>query len=373
MDFVYNSFKIRYVLLNKLFREQHFNNVKSITLYINLESVLNPLHQNSYEEYLSSCTQDAIQEEYISVIANIINIAAHYRSYFTREHVFSNIVYYYTDFTDQKHYNNSVHIPKYRKNYCDMYKDKKYERVNEILVGAIEYCHKIVDFLDSVYILKSDRLDGSVIPYLCHDDKRLKADLNLLLTKDVYDWQYVNHGFMVLVPKGDDSVLLNREVFMKYLLYKNDMMDKYKVVISSELYPFILSVMGNKKRNLEKVRGIGFKRLYKELENLYIKDYISEENEYCYNIEYLNDLIRSNNGFYDTGVKELISSNYYAIDLDRQLNIADSNDNDKILSSIINRYDTNGLKRLNDHTFSDNPINLVELNNYYPNPLKDVI
>ena len=47
MDFLFNAFKIRYVKMNKLFRDLHLNGVKSITLYINLESIINPLHQKS--------------------------------------------------------------------------------------------------------------------------------------------------------------------------------------------------------------------------------------------------------------------------------------------------------------------------------------
>ena len=149
------------------------------------------------------------------------------------------------------------------------------------------------------------------------------------------------------------------------------MLDKYKLVISPKLYPFILSVMGNRKRNLPKVKGIGFKKLYKELEKLYIKDYLSDEHPSTYNIEYLDELIRTNNGLFNNTIKELITDNYYAIDLERQFNISDPVDNDSIISGIINRYDNNGLQRLNDKTFADNPIQLVELNNYYPNILKD--
>ena len=98
---------------------------------------------------------------------------------------------------------------------------------------------------------------------------------------------------------------------------------------------------------------------------------MSDENPASYNIEYLNDLIKSSNGFYNTGVRELICNNYYAIDLDRQLNISNKDDNDNILSGLIDRYDTSGLKKLNDKTSADHPINLVELNNYYADPLKD--
>ena len=371
MDFMFNSFKIRYVKMNKMFRDLHLNGIKTITLYINLESILNPLHQKSFEEFLVSCPLDALTDEYKRVISNIINIAAHYRAYFTRERVYSNIVFFYNDFDSGNKYNNSVHIKKYRKAYHDMYNDMKYEKTNEVIRWAVTYCHKIIDFIDHVYILKSDRLDSSVIPYLCMDTKYLKSDLDLLLTKDPYDFQYVNQGFMILLPHGDDSVVLHKGTLIKYLLFKNDMLDKYKFLISPMLYPFMLSVTGNKKRNLNKLKGIGFKKLYKGLEKLYIEDYLSDENPASYNIEYLNDLIKSSNGFYDNGVRELICNNYYAIDLDRQLNISNVDDNDKILSDIVDRYDTNGLKKLNDKTFADYPINLVELNNYYHNPLKD--
>ena len=38
-----------------------------------------------------------------------------------------------------------------------------------------------------------------------------------------------------------------------------------------------------------------------------------------------------------------------------------------ILADAVNKADNNGLKKLNDKVFSDYPMQLVELNNYYKN------
>lgn len=371
MDYLFNSFKIKYVIMNKLFGKLDLRTVNSITLYINLESVINALHRNDYEEALQTLTKEEINGQCKRLISNIINLAAHYRLYFTRSKVSSNIVFYYQDFDAYKNFYNSLYIPKYRKHFFDMYHNDKFDLVNDIIMSCVNYVKSIIDCIDAVYILKSDIIEASLIPLIGHKDKRLKSDLNIVLTKDLYDLQYVNHGFLVMLPEKEESVILHKNNVMSYLRYKHDLTEKYKVDINPLLLPFMLSVIGDKKRSLEKIRGVGFKKLYKSLEKLYEEDYLDDENPLSFNIEHLSELIKESSFFIDNGVKETISANYMCINLDRQINLVDNYVIEDMLDGLINKFDNNGLKRLNDKIFADYPLNIVELNNYNKNIFKD--
>ena len=373
MDYLFNSFKIKYVIMNKLFGKLDLKTVNSITLYINLESVINALHRNDYEEALQTFTKDEINGQCKRLISNIINLTAHYRLYFTRSKVSSNIVFYYQNFDTYKNFYNSLYLPKYRKHYFDMYHNDKYELVNDIIISCVSYVKSIIDCIDAVYILKSDIIESSLIPLIGHKDKRLKSDLNIVLTKDLYDLQYVNHGFLVMLPEKEESVILHKKNVMSYLRYKHDLSDKYKVDINPLLLPFMLSVLGDKKRSLEKIRGIGFKKLYKSLEKLYEEDYLDDDNPLCFNLEHLSELIKESSFFIDNGVKETISANYMSINLDRQINLVDTYVAEDMLDGLINKFDNNGLKRINDKIFADYPLNIVELNNYNKNIFKDAV
>lgn len=369
MDYIFNSFKIKYINLNNLFGKLDLNNINKVTLYINLESVLSKLHRDYYEETLLTCTKSELANNHKALISNIINLAAHYRLFFTRSKVASNIVFYYSDFDGYKRYNNTVYIDKYRKTYFDTYHNPKRDLLLGMINEAVRISHSIIDYIDRVFILSSDRLESSVIPYMAHKDQRLKSDLNLILTRDIYDFQYVNHGFLVLYPEKEESIILHKKNLMKFLRFKNDYEDKYHVDISPKLLPFILSIIGDKKRSLPKVTGIGFKKIYKSLEKLYDKEFIIDEDPSTMSIEHLAELLKTNNGFYDNGIREIIGNNYFAIDLDRQLNIASDSHNHEILDNVNNKFDTNGLKKLNDKVFSDYPLHLIELNNYSKNKI----
>ena len=368
LDYQFNSFKVKYIYLNKLFNHETFKNIQSVNLYINLECLINGFHQPKFEEVLTTCTKVEINNYYKSFISNIINLAAHYRFYFTKSKIESAIIFYYNKFDSYKMLNNTIYNDDYRKYYYNSYNNDKYTLMNSIITDGIPYAKTIADYIDRVYILSSDKVDSSLIPYIIKDDRKVKANLNMILTKDLYDFQYANHNFFLLYPDKEESCIIYKNNLMKFMRYHFNMdEEKIKIDISPKLITFILSVLGDKKRNMKKVTGVGFKKIYKGLEKLYIKDYIDDSDPNSLSIEHLGELIKTNNGFFDIGIKRTIGNNYFSIDLDKQYNILKPYMIDEILADVINKADGNGLKKLNDKVFSDYPIQLVELNNYYKN------
>ena len=368
MDIYFNFFKIKFMRLADKIRELNLRDVKNVNVFINLESVVWLLHKPHIEEALVVATKEQFNDARINFISNVINLAAHYRNFFTKAHVQSNIIFFYNDFQHQKKFNNVSFVKDYRKNWCKFFNRDEYKLTNQIILDGMNVVNTIIEYIDSVFILNSDRLESSCIPYLCSKEKKLKADINFIVTRDMYDFQYVNHGFMILYPDKEETIILNRKNLMQYLLYKNNMNieDGSRIELPTLLYSFIYSIMGDKKRDLPKVRGVGFKKLYKSLEKLLTKDYISEYDEKTCSIEHLAEFIKDNDGLFKLELKATIAKNYFSVDVERQMNITDNYMLDPILNQIQNHYDNRNLKKLNDKVFYKFPLHLEELNNYYP-------
>ena len=79
IDIIFNLFKVRYICMTELFKKLELKNVNTVNFFINLESVYKGLHRDSFEQLLSTCTKDEINNNYKCFISNIINLAAHYR------------------------------------------------------------------------------------------------------------------------------------------------------------------------------------------------------------------------------------------------------------------------------------------------------
>ena len=165
---------------------------------------------------------------------------------------------------------------------------------------------------------------------------------------------------------------------MKFLRFKNDMDEaNLRYEINPKLLSFMMAVLGNKKRNIEKIKGIGFKKLYKSLENLYLKDYIDDEIPSSLNYESLNELIKEKQGFLPIDIREKIGFNYMTIDIERQAKIVQGSEMALIKDQLVNKFDNGSIKKLNDKIFCDYPIQLQELRNYdknsfMRNPFEDV-
>ena len=145
---------------------------------------------------------------------------------------------------------NHIYNKRYRKDFMNSYVyGDRYEITNGMINEGITYAKTICDYIDRVFLITSPIVEASMIPYLLKNNQRLKPDLNIILTKDNYDLQYVNHKCIILWPNKDESIILTKSNIMSFLRYKNEMdEDKVRVNLSTSLIPFILSVLGDKKR-----------------------------------------------------------------------------------------------------------------------------
>lgn len=363
-DMLFNLFKVRFIYLDNLFQKINIENrVSNVNLYINLESVLDTLHRNEIEDTLRGMNRAEYQDAHINFVSNVINLAAHYRLFFKKNKVKTNIVFFYNNLDNFYRLNNSVYVPGYRSHYAEKYFDQRYTAINNIIKNSMKYLSTIINYLDGIYILHSNRLESSVIPYLLEEKKCLPCNMKIILSKDKYDLQYVNKNFLLIYPYKDQSVILTKHNIIDFIKQKEKLKPDYPD-ISPLLIPFIYAVLGDRKRNLYKIKGFGVKKIYKNLVDLYEKGFISDTEPNSLTLESIAQFIKSRNGMVDTDLKERIMQNYFVVDLDRQLNISNDAFNTEIVNQLVNELDNTNLKKINNTVFANHPMQLLELNNY---------
>lgn len=366
IDPIFNSYKVKYILMDKLFKKIKFNDerdkmkIETVNIFINLESVMMKLHREYIEESLHSLSKNEYKEAYITLISNIINLSAHYRKYFTKYKIKTNIFYFYNEFNNRNKYYNIPIIDNYRKYYYDKMTGSKYNLINELFREGIKFSNTIIDYIQKVYFLSSDSVESSCIPLYIVKENIFPSNMNIIVSNDMYDMQYVNHNFLLIYPYKEESVILGKHNLFEFLKRKYDYENTDE--LSPLLINFFISVMGDKKRNLEKIKGMGFKKIYKGLVKLYKKGFIDIYVPSTLKIHQLLPLIKTTNGIFDTEYQELIAANYQCIDIERQLKIAHKTSLDVILDNIIDKIDSRSLKELNDKIFDGHPLELEELN-----------
>lgn len=361
VDKIFNSHKIKFGIMEILFRDVEVKEaIHTVNIFINIESIYHLFHNQYVEDSIIAMDKKELSQFHSCVISNTLNLAAHYRWFFTKNKISTNIVFYMNQYSKYIHQNNFLHNKKYRDKYVYNYTDNpNYEGINLIMKSVLKALDNIVDYIDGVYFVSSDRIESSLIPMVMIEDKLLKGQINLMVTRDDYDLQYVNKKFLVMYPKGDESCIVTKDNLFNVIQQKYEFFNDYK--LPSYLFSFILAVVGDKRRSIGKIKGVGWSTIYKNLTKLFKKMDISEE-EYI-SFEQLALAIKEDPTAPESN-REKVISNYMCIDLDRQYAMVSEAQKLSIERQILDRYEADALKKLNTKYFEDFPINIIELNQY---------
>ena len=373
IDGVLNGFKCKYLYLDKLFNgkldatdKKGERPVKNVCIYINLESVYNSFRSVKTEKRLNKMTEKEIKIVYRQVISNIINIAAHYRKYFSRHKIKTYIFYYYNEITDEYHdYNNTATCPGYREHFFDSLHDMNRMSVNGIVEEMLPFLKIITEYIEGVYTIEVKHVESSIVPFYFFMENPNQTNMNIIISKDIYDLQYTNYNSLVISRAGSEPVLITKRNVMKYLAWKFDM--KMEKPLHPKLLPFILSCIGDKKRSIEKIPGrMGFKTVVRELWKLYDEGYIYDSDTDTMSIQNLLHVL--NKGEYKlVKVESLASdimSNFKAIDFEEQYRMISKHQKTLIQRQLVDKTDPGALQDINERYFEDFPIQVMELNQY---------
>ena len=363
IDALFNLHKVRFSKMEILFRDIEVKEaIDRVNVFINVEAIFNKFHNKYTEEALVVMTKEEIRAFHMSIISNVINLAAHYRLFFAKNKIRSNIVFYMNEFSKYGEQNNSIHVSDYREKYVYSYtQNPNYELINGVMRSVLNAIEAIVDYLENIYFVSSDRIESSVIPLVMVEDKMLDGQLNFIVSTDPYDMQYVNKNFLVIAPMGDESRVLTTKNVYEFFRAKGEL--KVDDELPSYLLPFILSTCGDKRRSLDKVKGTSFNSIYKGIKKLFTKLDISDE-EYV-SFEELAIAIKED-PLNPSGNRKRVVKNYMCIDLDRQLSMVSPSQKTTIEQQLKDRFDSESLKMINKKHFQECPLQIVELNQYHP-------
>lgn len=346
MDPIFNLFKIKFTVLDKIITE----NCKDITpnskvnVFINLEDIIKKLSSSNIEDYLRMKNSDRNLE----LMANILNLASHYRLFFSKNKLYSKI-FIYLNYPFNTLYKNRIVNLDFRSYYENKYtKNPNHFVLQEVLTNSLPLAKVITEYIEGVYLIFSDYIESSTVPYIINKNTNSNV-INFILSDDIYDYQYVNHGFYLLLSKKDDSIVITKDNVFNILKTKMDINNSCS--LDSRYLPFILSLLGNKKRSIQKIKGIGLATIIKMINKAINEQIISKD---AFNINILANMIKPE-------FRKQLLDNFYCTDIETQYNMLNIKDIYSITTQIVDKFDNVTLKKINNQYFQFYPIQLVEL------------
>ena len=347
MEVYFNLFKVKYEMLLELLRNDPTVNITAgdkVNVFINLEPIFIKLSSPRMIEYIKTNKNSNLQ-----FISCVINLATHYKWFFTKYNINANIYLYFPSLTTTK-FKNHIYNPEYRKYYTYKFKENVQNApLYKMMNYSIPYLQVIIEYINGVYLIDSGSVENSVVPYVIYKEKKLNKVNNFIISTSLYDFQYVNYDFKIIIPKKEESYVVNKTNVIDYIAEINNCEDEY--TFSYEFLPFILSLVGSKNRNIYNIKGIQFKNAYKTVQTAIDNKLVTNG---VTNIHMLIDIVKP-------VWRDIIVTNYYCTDIGLQFNQLNKKDIHYIMSQIIDKFDNGSLKRINDKYFSNFPLMLMEI------------
>ena len=361
IDAIFNLRKVKFSKLDVLFSDLEIKEmVQKVNIFINLESLFRKIHNKYVEEQLIALQKKELKEFHMNLISNVLNLAAHYRLYFNKNKIGTNIVFYIQEMDKYVNLNNVQYCKNYRKSFIRKYTDHpELVTVNNVIRSTLNALDTIVTYVEDVYLVSSDRVESSVIPLALIDGKVLDGNLNLMVTTDPYDMQYVNKNFIIIYPAGEESMIVTKKNLFD--VFRINEILTVEGSLPTYLLTFILSVIGDKNRGIDKVKGTSFNKVFKTLLKVYDKLGITDDDYIGF--EELVSAIKDDPND-PNGNKKRVVDNYYATDLSSQVRMISKVQMKHLTDCLINTYESGALTGINDKYFSTTPINVRELAQY---------
>ena len=345
LDPIFNKYKTVFTILDTIDIVEP--NTSRIILYLNLEFILKVILTCDVNNKLLATENE--NEVKTSLISNIINLAQHYRWYFSKKGYDCHI-YIYWNYQRNKYKNDQ-----YIKGYRDYYNNKLYNTAScKYITDNIASCYKtlrlIIRYLNQVDLIDSSDIESSVIPYVLHENlyKNETKINHIIISNDKYDFQYTRYGFKVLVPSQDKTKVLTDKNVIEYLKDINDV--RNDVMIPANYVSFVISLMGCKYRNIMKIAGIGLSTILKMVRTG-INELIIGDN---------STDIDSLSGIICEDYRERFVKNYLCTDIEKQYQALSPLDIHKIVSQKEDKYDDNAIDYINERYFQFCPIFVVK-------------
>lgn len=346
----FNILKIRYPEYDSSIDSSEFLKPDDkVNVFISFESLLNNI----------CCIKDVdkkmiLERDFATIItSHILNLAAHYKRFFKQNKLETRVFIYGTDL-ESTNFINSRFNDEYRSYYLMKYMNNpRYSYLGEQLVSKIlPDTRKISEFLPQVYFINGNNIEGSLIPYIVSEmDKSYK---NFIITSDIYETQYqtMDNFLCHYIRKSVNGSSISRSIEKTLsLLFSDRVEDDYSIFNNAPYYMLLLSCVGDKKRSIDPIKGLGVKTIMKLINRGLTEKIITEKTD---NIELLKDIVNED-------IREDLLNNFNCINLKEQYKLLSKEDIFNIEKQIIDRSDNSSLLKLNSTRFYNHQLMLEEL------------
>jgi hypothetical protein len=323
-----------------------------MNIFINLDDLFHNIHRPLVNNEFQVCGKDSPKQ----FISNVFNLLGHYRYWCIKNNFKCKVYGVYT--STMRSFKNNIYNVDYRKKFKDINSESnsQYYFINDTLKVSLPIITAISKFIPDVYIIDSKYLEPSIIPLYITKDNSF-GDWNLLITRDPYDLQYAyRNKWSVISPKGEFSKVINQEGIWNYVnIRENVFKDEVDLHYPYSLYIFAKTVVGDKYRSIPRIRKIGWKTLFKYLDD--IKGKYPNATDTTLQLK-LIELLKGKQITDST-----LNDNLNTINIELQLDNLIEIDKTSINVQINDVPDYENLKELNRTQFMQYPLNLQFLCN----------
>ena len=272
MDAHFNAYKARYEILDQHIRFiAQTQYVKSMDIFINLDDVLHNMHRPIVEKEVQACGINAVKQ----LAVHVVNLLAHYRQWASRRRISCRIFAIYT--SNRGRFKNGIYLPAYR-DYHSVISDPantQYFLTNDAIGKGLPIAKNIADYVRDIFIVDSHYLEPSIIPLFLTEQEVANYDWKMMISRDMYDLQYAYRDKWIFVsPKGDNTRIITRADLWKYVGAHEHIVDigANAAFYDQDIYPLALAVNGNKLRTIPRLKRIGWRTIFKYLNQITEKD-----------------------------------------------------------------------------------------------------
>ena len=351
----FNVLKMRYVDYDESLTSKNLlNKFDKVNVFINLETVFKNISTVQDLEKMIIIKRDFD----VLMVANILNLVAHYKRFFVNNTFDTKVYIYNTDF-DSTEFNQFKYNEDFRSYYLTKYtSNPKFVLFTEHLKNSIlpdvrTYC----EFIPGVYYVSSKNIEGSLVPYIIGMNDLTRK--NIIIGGELYDTQYsiipnyINH--YIHKSLNMNTVCSELPEYLKDISKKEDadLSQILSTYNSYATYCALMSVLGNKVRSIDGINGYGLYTLQKCINNGKIQNIIQDGTS---NPELIGDI------FHDEEIKKEFINNFYCSSIISMYDELSDSEKESILNQItVDRIDRNSFAQLNQTKFYDHNLILEGL------------
>lgn len=347
MERMFNAYKIRYEMLNEQFLPSRASNgVHNVNIFINLDDFYHRIHK-PYTELEFQTTGTGVSKQ---IVANLLNLIAHYKNWAAKEKMGCKI---YLIYTTARVFKNAVRISRYREYYnlINSPTNLDFFHINQAIENGFSILQVLTKYVQNIYAIDTSYLEPSMVPYYL--SLKYRADFNLFVTRDEYDFQYVAfHNWAIIMPKGDESILVTKGNLWDIVREKNSI--EREIYFHPDLFVAAKTILGDKYRTIPKLTRTGWKTVVKYLEKVSSPD--ASEDTLRLQLDELRKFIDTKK-IQDTSY----TNNFYCTSVKQQVEAMLESDKAIIDHQLQDLDDQAALEEINRTIFREFPIELYKL------------